>query len=70
VFELDRSLVRAGPVPEGAMLPAPVPFDTSLSTPRSDEVLGVRPFGIVDQLRALRTETETGRPTPLTPASG
>ena len=66
VFDLDRSLVRAGPVPEGAMLPAPVPFDTSLSTPRSDEVLGVRPFGIVDQLRALRAETETGRPTPLT----
>lgn len=68
VFELDRTLIRSGPVPAGAMLPAPVPFDTSLSTPRSNEVLGVRPFGIVDQLRALRRETETGQATPLTPA--
>jgi len=66
VFELDRELVRTGPVPDGAMLPAPVPFDTSLSTPRSDEVLGAPPFGIVDQLRALRRETETGRTAPLT----
>ena len=66
VFELDRDLVRTGPVPDGAMLPAPVPFDTSLATPRSDEVLGVRPFGILDQLRALRSETETGHTAPLT----
>jgi dTDP-4-dehydrorhamnose reductase len=66
VFHLDPDLVRTGPVPEGAMLPAPVPFDTSLATPRSDEVLGVRPFGIVDQLHALRSEVETGHTAPLT----
>jgi dTDP-4-dehydrorhamnose reductase len=66
VFELDRDLVRSGPVPDGAMLPASVPFDTSLATPRSDEVLGVPPFGIMEQLRALRSETETGRTAPLT----
>src|SRR5262245_50000201 len=66
VFGLDARLIRSGPIPEAARLPAPVPFDTSLSTPRSDDVLGVRPFGLVDQLAALRRETETGQPAPLT----
>lgn len=65
-FDLDASLLRGGPVPEGELLPAPVPFDTSLSTPRTDEVLGVRPYGIADQLAALRREIETGQPWPLT----
>lgn len=69
VFGLDVGMVRTGPVPDGAMLPAPVPYDTSLATPRTDEVLGVRPFGITDQLTALRRELETGRPWPLTAAS-
>jgi dTDP-4-dehydrorhamnose reductase len=68
-FDLDRALVRSGPVPPGAMLPAPMPFDTSLSTPRTDEVLGIPPFGIADQLAALRRELETGAPAPLTPVS-
>jgi dTDP-4-dehydrorhamnose reductase len=66
VFDLDRSLVRTGPVPDGKMLPARVPFDTSLSTPRTDEALGVRPFGLTDQLRSLRQELVTGRVNPLT----
>jgi dTDP-4-dehydrorhamnose reductase len=66
VFELDRSLLRTGPVPADQMLPARVPSDTSLSTPRTDDVLGVRPFGIRDQLRALRRELETGEVAPLT----
>ena len=69
VFGLDRSLLRTGPVPEGQMLPAPVPSDTSLSTPRTDEVLGLAPFGIVEQLQGLRRELETGRVEALTPAS-
>jgi dTDP-4-dehydrorhamnose reductase len=67
-FGLDPAELRTGPVPDGAMLPAPMPFDTSLSTPRTDEVLGVRPFAITDQLRGLRRELETGEPAPLTPA--
>jgi dTDP-4-dehydrorhamnose reductase len=67
VFDLDPGLLSTGPVPEGAMLPAPIPRDTSLSTPRTDEVLGVRPFAIRDQVAALRREVDTGRPVPLTP---
>jgi dTDP-4-dehydrorhamnose reductase len=66
VFELDAGLLRSGPVPDGAMLPALMPFDTSLGTPRTDEVLGVRPFGVRDQLAALRQEVQTGQPKPLT----
>lgn len=66
VFDLDPALLRTGPVPDGEMLPAPMPFDTSLATPRTDEVLGVRPFPIADQLAALRREVETGLVQPLT----
>lgn len=68
VFDLDASLLRTGPVPDDQRLPAPMPFDTSLSTPRTDQLLGTRPFGIHDQLRALRAELETGAVVPLTPA--
>lgn len=68
VFDLDASLITTSPVPEGQMLPAPMPADTSLATPRTDEVLGVKPYGIRDQLQALRREVETGLPQPLTPA--
>jgi dTDP-4-dehydrorhamnose reductase len=69
VFDLDAALIRTGPVPEGQMLPAPMPNDTSLSTPRTDEVLGRRPFGIDAQLDGLRRELETGRVEPLTAPS-
>lgn len=68
VFELDQELLRTGPVPEGRMLPASMPRDTSLSTPRTDDVLGLAPFGIADQLESLRRELETGRVQPLTTA--
>lgn len=66
VFDLDPALLLTGPVPDGEMLPARIPFDTSLSTPRTDELLGTRPFGVREQLAALRREVETGRPAPLT----
>ncbi|MFT4008630.1 MAG: sugar nucleotide-binding protein [Nocardioidaceae bacterium] len=69
VFGLDFSLVRTGPVPEGHLLPAAMPFDTSLATPRTDEVLGIRPYGISDQLDGLRRELESGEVVALTPPS-
>ncbi len=40
VFELDHDLLRFGPPDPASMLAAPVPYDTSLSTPRTDRVLG------------------------------
>lgn len=66
-FDLDPGLLREGPVPQGQMLPAPMPDDTSLSTPRTNEVLGSRPFGLAEQLAALRQELTTGEVCPLTP---
>lgn len=68
VFDLDPALIRTGPVPDGAMLPAPMPVDTSLATPRTDDILGAGPHSVVDQLSALRLEVETGAPHPLTAA--
>lgn len=66
IFELDPALLSTGPVPDGSMLPARMPFDTSLATPRTDEVLGVPPHSIEAQLTALRDELRTGRPHPIT----
>lgn len=59
-FDLDPALLRCGPVPPGEMLPAPMPRDTSLATPRTDEVLDIKPFPLADQLRALRGELDAG----------
>lgn len=67
VFDLDPALLRAVPVPDGAMLPAPMPFDTSLATPRTNEVLASHPHPLVDQLAALKLELETGEVQPITP---
>lgn len=39
VFDLDASLLRFGPPDPASMLAAPVPYDTSLSTPRTDQIL-------------------------------
>ena len=40
VFGLDAGLLRYGPPDPESMLGAPVPYDTSLITPRTDRVLG------------------------------
>lgn len=40
VFGLDTNLLRFGLPDPGSMLSAPVPYDTSLSTPRTDRILG------------------------------
>lgn len=58
VFELDAELLRSGPVPAGSMLPAPVPYDTSLTTPRTAELLDHPPTPLVDLLSRFREEYE------------
>lgn len=65
VFGLDGSRVDFGPPPEEARLPAPVPFDTSMSGEWTAGLLGTRTWPIADQLAALDRELATGAPTPL-----
>lgn len=59
VFGLDSGLLSTRTAPEGNRFSEPVPYDTSLASTRTDEVLGVRPAGILDQLRALRADVNT-----------
>ncbi len=40
VFDLDADLLDFGPPDPASMLAAPVPYDTSLTTPRTDRILG------------------------------
>jgi dTDP-4-dehydrorhamnose reductase len=59
VFELDRSLLRSGP-PDPAALPGvPIPYDTSLTAPRTSALLGRRPTPVRDLLLRFRREYET-----------
>lgn len=55
-FGLDASLLRRGRVPETARLSERVPYDTSLSSPRTEAVLGRSARPILDQLIALREQ--------------
>ncbi len=64
-FGLDPELLDFGPPPDEARLPAPVPFDTSMSADATMARLGATAQPIEAQLRALRTELETGAPAPL-----
>jgi dTDP-4-dehydrorhamnose reductase len=65
VFGLDSGLLDFGPPPEEARLPAPVPFDTSMSADATMARLGARAQPVDAQLQALRQELETGVPAPL-----
>ena len=40
VFELDAELLRFGPPDPDANATAPIPYDTTLATPRTDRILG------------------------------
>lgn len=53
-FDLDPDLLRSGRVPDTARLHERVPYDTSLSSPRTDELLGGTSRPLLDQLVRLR----------------
>jgi len=65
VFGLDPGRLDFGPPPEEARLPAPVPYDTSMSADATMSRLGARAHPIEAQLRALKTELEQGAPAPI-----
>lgn len=65
VFDLDPAQLDFGQPPHEARIPAPVPFDTSMSGARTMADLGTRAWPIEDQLASLRRELEQGAPAPL-----
>lgn len=65
VFDLDPAQLDFGPPPDEARIPAPVPFDTSMSGARTMTDLGTQAWPIEDQLRSLRLEVDEGAPAPL-----
>jgi dTDP-4-dehydrorhamnose reductase len=67
VFELDANLLIETDPPASELFPAPVPVDTSLSNAATKQALGVGPTGLRALLNALKTEYESGRPSPVTP---
>jgi dTDP-4-dehydrorhamnose reductase len=66
VFELDSKLLKQTDPPESELFPAPVPVDTSLSNNVTKRVLGVGATSLIDLLKALRLEYESGQPQPVT----
>lgn len=67
VFELDANLLIETDPPASELFPAPVPVDTSLSNAATKQALGLGPTGLRALLNALKTEYESGRPSPVTP---
>ena len=65
VFGLDAELLDFGPPPDEARLPAPVPYDTSMSADATMRRLGAATHPIEAQLGALRAELEQGAPAPI-----
>jgi dTDP-4-dehydrorhamnose reductase len=59
-FGLDGDLVAAGPPDPAALLPAPVPYDTSLDATATAARLGIRLPDLDTTLARLRAELETG----------
>ncbi len=57
-FDLDPGLLRSGPPPAGAMPGVPIPYDTSLTTPRTSALLERVPTPVGDLLRRFRSELE------------
>lgn len=58
VFELDSDLVVSTPPPPTEMLGVPVPYDTSLTTPRTDSLLGREATPLRTLLERFRNEYE------------
>ena len=58
VFDLDQNLLRTGPPDPSSMPGAPIPYDTSLSLPRTAALLRHRPSPVDELLKRFRAERE------------
>ena len=56
VFDLDAGLLDFGPPDPASMLAAPVPYDTSLTTPRTDRILGRTATPVRTLIERFRTQ--------------
>jgi dTDP-4-dehydrorhamnose reductase len=61
VFDLDASLIRAGPPGAGGMMSAPVPYDTTLAAKASAATIGYTLPTVRQLLGEFRRQRETGR---------
>ncbi|HUH07310.1 MAG TPA: sugar nucleotide-binding protein [Egibacteraceae bacterium] len=59
VFDLDPGLLRTGPPDPSLTLPAPIPYDTSLSSDATAAALGLEPTPLRELLAQFRDERET-----------
>ncbi|MGI9606355.1 MAG: SDR family oxidoreductase [Acidimicrobiales bacterium] len=59
VFDLDRSLLRYGPPPPDANAAAPIPYDTTLTAPRTSAVLGRSPTPLRALLERFRRQIDS-----------
>ena len=60
VFDLDPDLLHAGPPDPAAMPEAPIPYDTSLTSPRTCELFGRNLTPIRRLLERFRDEYRSG----------
>ena len=60
VFDLDAGLLRSGPPDPDAAPGVPIPYDTTLSTPRTSELLGRRPTPLRILLERFRDQYGSG----------
>ena len=58
VFSLDPHLLRSGPPDPAAMPGAPIPYDTSITAPRTSRLLEREPVAVRDLLVRFREEYE------------
>lgn len=59
VFDLDPGMLKSVPPPAGAVPSVPIPFDTSITTPRTDEMLERKATPLRTLLERFREEYET-----------
>ena len=58
IFDLDAELLRTGAPDPEAMPGALIPYDTSLTSPRTSRLLRREPTGLGDLLERFRVEYE------------
>ena len=59
VFDLDPGLLRYGPPDPESLMAAPIPYDSSLTTPRTDRILGRTATPVRTLLERFKSQVES-----------